>query len=60
MAKTPEKTSRSAQNDRSAPRKRGNVVTDYLDASDPLHRGGFAEAPQAEFTGAPLPRSISE
>ncbi len=60
MAKTPEKTSRSAQNDRSAPRKRGNVVTDYLDASDPLHRGGFAEAPQAEFTGAPLSGSISD
>ena len=61
MAKSPRKTSPSqAEDNRSAPRKRGNAVTDYLDASVPLERKGFGEAPQAEFTGAPLTGSISD
>ncbi|THF56043.1 excinuclease ABC subunit UvrB [Ollibium composti] len=60
MAKSPEKTTRPAQDDRMPPRKRGNAVTDYLDASEPLERKGFAEARQAEFTGAPLSGSISD
>ncbi len=60
MAKSPERTTRPAQDDRVPPRKRGNAVTDYLDASEPLERKGFAEAPQAEFTGAPLSGSISD
>ena len=60
MAKSPEKTTRQAQDDHTAPRRRGNGVTDFLDASEPLERKGFAEAPQAEFTGAPLSGSISD
>ena len=52
MAKSPEKNQ---------PRKRGNGVTDFLDASEPLHRGGgFEETQQAEFTGAPLSGSIAD
>ncbi|KQZ87116.1 excinuclease ABC subunit B [Mesorhizobium sp. Root157] len=60
MAKSPEKKSPSPAEDSRLPRKRGNAVTDYLDASEPLERKGFAEAPQAEFTGAPLSGSISD
>ncbi len=65
MAKAPEKKSPSqAGENRSAPRKRGNGVTDYLDASEPLRAGshgrGFAEAPQAEFSGATLSGPISD
>ena len=61
MAKSSDKkTSASAPDDRAQPRKRGNGVTDFLDASEPLHRGGFNEAPQAEFAGAPLSGSISD
>ena len=59
MAKTPEKTSPAT--DGSVPyRKRGNPLTDYLDASEPLERGGFSEAPQAELSGTPLSGSISD
>jgi excinuclease ABC subunit B len=61
MAKSPDRKSPSpAEDKRVAPRKRGNAVTDYLDASEPLERKGFAEAAQAEFTGAPLTGSISD
>jgi excinuclease ABC subunit B len=62
MAKSPEKkTPASGSDNRAAPRKRGgNGVTDFLDASEPLHRPGFGEAPQAEFTGAPLLGSIAD
>ena len=61
MAKSSDKkTSASAPDDRAQPRKRGNGVTDFVDASEPLHRGGFNEAPQAEFAGAPLSGSISD
>jgi excinuclease ABC subunit B len=60
MAKSPEKTTRPAQDDRAAKPKRRSPLTDFMDAAEPLHRGGFAEAPQAEFTGAPLTGSISD
>lgn len=60
MAKLPDKkTPSSAQDDRGAPKRR-SPLTDFLDASEPLHKGGFAEAPQAEFTGAPLSGSIAD
>ncbi len=52
---------RPASKNESAPfRKRGNPLTDFLDASEPLHRGGFGEAPQPALTGAPLGGSVSE
>lgn len=62
MAKSPDKKSPvSGADNRAAPRKRGgNGVTDFLDASEPLHRPGLGEAPQAEFTGAPLSGSIAD
>jgi excinuclease ABC subunit B len=44
--------------DRSAARKRSSPLTDFHDASEPL--GGFGEAPQAAFAGAPLSGSVSE
>jgi excinuclease ABC subunit B len=60
MAKSSEnKSPGGAKDDRSATRRRGNGVTDFLDASEPL-RGGFGEEPQAEFTGAPLSGPISD
>ncbi len=58
MAKSPEKKSPAAKDD--GYRKRGNPLTDYLDASEPLRSGGFGEAPQAELTGAPLTGSVSD
>ncbi|MGP2493398.1 excinuclease ABC subunit UvrB [Mesorhizobium sp. PUT5] len=61
MASPPGKKMPSrADGNLSAPRRRGNAVTDYLDASEPLYRSGFSEAPQAEFAGAPLGGSISD
>jgi excinuclease ABC subunit B len=62
MAKSPDKKSPASGSDnRAAQRKRGgNGVTDFLDASEPLHRPGFGEAAQAEFTGAPLSGSIAD
>ncbi|MGC4024959.1 MAG: excinuclease ABC subunit UvrB [Mesorhizobium sp.] len=50
MAKSPDKTA-------AAPRKRGSPLTDYSDASEPLH--GFGEAPQGELTGTPLSGPVS-
>ena len=58
MAKSPEKKSPAAKDD--GYRKRGNPLTDYLDASEPLHPGGFGEPPQAEFSGTPLTGSVSD
>ncbi|MER8551907.1 excinuclease ABC subunit UvrB [Mesorhizobium sp. M0976] len=52
------KTPPPANDDRASPPKRRSPLTDFLDASEPLH--GFAEAPQAEFTGAPLTGSIAD
>ncbi|MGB3417838.1 MAG: excinuclease ABC subunit UvrB [Mesorhizobium sp.] len=59
MAKSPEQKTPPVDDART-PRRRGNAVTDYLDASEPLERKGFGEAPQAEFAGAPLSGSISD
>ncbi len=51
MAKSPEKrTPPTANDDRAAPKRR-SPLTDFLDASEPLHRGGFAEMPQPELSG---------
>ncbi|MER8612458.1 excinuclease ABC subunit UvrB [Mesorhizobium sp. M0435] len=52
------KTPPPANDDRASPPKRRSPLTDFLDASEPLH--GFAEAPQAELTGAPLTGSIAD
>ncbi|TIW61479.1 MAG: excinuclease ABC subunit UvrB, partial [Mesorhizobium sp.] len=35
-------------------------LTDFLDASEPLHKGGFAEMPQPELSGTPLTGSIAD
>ncbi|ESY53952.1 MULTISPECIES: excinuclease ABC subunit UvrB [unclassified Mesorhizobium] len=61
MAKLPDKKTPSPAGDNGAsPPKRRSPLTDFLDASEPLHRGGFAEAPQADFTGTPLSGSIAD
>ncbi|MGX9144293.1 excinuclease ABC subunit UvrB [Mesorhizobium sp. 128a] len=61
MAKLPDKKTPSTVGDNSAsPPKRRSPLTDFLDASEPLHKGGFAEAPQADFTGTPLTGSIAD
>lgn len=61
MAKSPDKKTPPPAGDNSAsPPKRRSPLTDFLDASQPLHKGGFAEAPQAEFSGAPLTGSIAD
>ncbi|UVK41050.1 excinuclease ABC subunit UvrB [Mesorhizobium sp. AR10] len=61
MAKLPDKkTPPPAGDDRASPPKPRSPLTDFLDASEPLHKGGFAEAPQAEFSGAPLTGSIAD
>jgi excinuclease ABC subunit B len=59
MAKNPEKKSPAAAGS-SSYRKRGSPLTDYLDASEPLERKGFSEAPQAALSGRPLSGSISD
>ncbi|EZQ13366.1 excinuclease ABC subunit UvrB [Aquamicrobium defluvii] len=51
MAKSPDKQAQ--------PRRR-SPLTDFMDASEPLHKGGFAEAPQPELSGMPLSGSISD
>jgi len=62
MARTPAKKSppERAEREEREPRRRGNPVTDYLDASEPLHRGGFDEAPQRGLSGTPLSGSIAD
>ncbi len=63
MARSPEKKASPAQaaKQEREPRKRGSMLTDYLDASEPLRRGsGFAEAPQTELSGEPLSGSIAD
>jgi excinuclease ABC subunit B len=63
MAKSPEQKSSGAKPGDREPRgaqRRGNGVTDYLDASQPLHRGSFEEAPQPALSGAPLTGSLSD
>jgi excinuclease ABC subunit B len=59
MAKTPEKKAPAADGSASY-RKRGNPLTDYLDAAIPLERPGFGEAPQPALSGAPLSGSIAD
>jgi len=59
MAKTPEKKAPAADGSASY-RKRGNPLTDYLDAAIPLDRPGFGEAPQPALSGAPLSGSIAD
>ncbi|PDQ21649.1 excinuclease ABC subunit B [Mesorhizobium sanjuanii] len=61
MAKPSDKKTPSPARDISAsPPKRRSPLTDFLDASEPLHKGGFAEAPQAELSGTPLTGSIAD
>ncbi|MET3660990.1 excinuclease ABC subunit UvrB [Aquamicrobium ahrensii] len=45
--------------DKQAQPKRRSPLTDFMDASEPLHSGGFAEAPQPELSGTPLAGSIT-
>ncbi|MEI9416511.1 excinuclease ABC subunit UvrB [Mesorhizobium sp. Cs1321R2N1] len=60
MAKSPDKkTPPTANEDRAAPKRR-SPLTDFLDASEPLHKSGFAEMPQAELSGTPLTGSIAD
>jgi excinuclease ABC subunit B len=60
MARSPDKkTPPTANDDRAAPKRR-SPLTDFLDASEPLHRGGFAEMPQPELSGTPLTGSIAD
>ncbi len=58
MARSPEKNSPAAKHD--GFRKRGNPLTDYHDASEPLYPHGFGEAPQPELSGAPMSGSVSD
>ncbi|MGS1093834.1 excinuclease ABC subunit UvrB [Aquamicrobium terrae] len=51
MAKSP---------DKQAQPKRRSPLTDFMDASEPLHKGGFAEAPQPPLSGTALSGSISD
>ncbi|SIT56686.1 UvrABC system protein B [Mesorhizobium prunaredense] len=61
MAKLPDKkTPPPARDDRASPPKRRSPLTDFLDASEPLHKRGFAEAPQAELSGTPVTGSIAD
>ena len=62
MSKSPEKQSPppAADKDGFAGRKRRSPLTDYLDASEPLERGGFDESPQQQLAGTPLSGSISD
>ncbi|TSE13167.1 excinuclease ABC subunit UvrB [Mesorhizobium intechi] len=60
MAKSPDKrTPPTANDDRAAPKRR-SPLTDFLDASEPLRKGGFAEMPQPELSGTPLTGSIAD
>ncbi|MBZ9850701.1 excinuclease ABC subunit UvrB [Mesorhizobium sp. CA14] len=56
MARHPDKKTPSQDG---APKRR-SPLTEFLDAAEPLEPGGFAEAPQADFAGAPLTGSISD
>jgi len=58
MAKPSGKSARVAKDE--SYRKRGNPLTDYLDASEPLERGGFDEAPQSSLEGVPYSGSVSD
>jgi excinuclease ABC subunit B len=59
MARTPAKKSPPAKSGREdgEPRRRGSPLTDYSDASEPLH--GFGEASQPALSGTPLSGTIA-
>lgn len=54
------KTSGAKAKKPAAHNRQSGPVTAYLDASEPLERPGFGEAPQAEFTGSPLTGPVSD
>ena len=56
MAKSPSKRPAAPA---SGARQRKTMITDFLDASEPLHPAGFGEAPQADFEGEPLSGPLS-
>ncbi|MBZ9962326.1 excinuclease ABC subunit UvrB [Mesorhizobium sp. BR1-1-2] len=60
MAKSTEKRTPPTANDDRAAHKRRSPLTDFLDASEPLHKGGFAEMPQPELSGTPLTGSVAD
>src|SRR4051794_18612812 len=49
---------RPRKSDPASGRRRG-PLTDFLDAAEPLHPGGFAEAPQPELSGTPAAGPIA-
>jgi excinuclease ABC subunit B len=60
MARSPDKrTPSTADDDRVAPKRR-SPLTDFHDASEPLHRGGLGEMPQPELSGTVLTGSIAD
>ncbi|MCO6393035.1 excinuclease ABC subunit UvrB [Aliihoeflea aestuarii] len=40
--------------------QRRSPLTDFMDASEPLDKSGFGEAPQAEFEGEPLTGGVAD
>ena len=59
MARSPsDKPAQAARGER-RPASRKTMITDFLDASEPLRPGGFEEAPQAPFEGTPLSGPVS-
>ncbi len=60
MAKSPEKNvARAAGDTHYGKGARKGPLTEFLDASEPLHPGGFEEAPQRSLAGVPLTGSVS-
>jgi excinuclease ABC subunit B len=60
MARSPQNKPADAANENErAPRRRGSPLTNYMDASVPLERGGFEEAPQPSLSGEPLSGPVS-
>jgi excinuclease ABC subunit B len=65
MAKRPEQPSSGnptgERDPHDAPgRRRRSPLTDFHDASEPLHPQGFGEAPQAPLSGVPLSGKVSD
>jgi excinuclease ABC subunit B len=61
MAKSPAKKNAAKADEQAfGKRRRRSPLTDYLDASEPRDRNGFSEAPQAQFSGAPLSGPVSD
>ena len=59
MARSPSDKPAQAERGGRRPAPRKTMITDFLDASEPLRPGGFGEAPQAPFEGAPLSGPVS-